>query len=170
MGARDPTECSSRIILISGKSGKWTVTALKSRLRSGFHDNPASHHPEPKWLASRSKARFRGFRPRSSAFRFSPPAEGIYDFPEPVRSLGPPSLWASLLVTSLPGRVFPGRCWPPGTDLRSPAACRSGESPAGPGSGGTRASSLLPSAGSSSAAVPRAETASGASPGGGGAG
>lgn len=42
----------------------------------------------------------------------------------------------------------------PGYWSRSPAAGRSGESPAGPGSGGGRGSFLLPSSGASSAAVP----------------
>lgn len=100
------------------------------------------------------RAGFRDSSARSSTSRFSlrrprPSASLRYDAqPRPSLPLDPPPRG----VTSWPsvsGSPLVSGYW-----LRSLAAGRSGESPAGPGSGGGRGSFWIPSAGASLAAVP----------------
>lgn len=140
---------------------------------TGFHDNPASCHSgadgvrnfRPVYFRVLAlsgggsplvlKAGFCGFcacsfasrsflrRPWASAFP-RPSAQ-----PRPGLPLGPPprdvTSWSSVSGSPLAPEYW----------FRSLAAGRSGESPAGPGSGGGRGSFLLPPAGASSAAVLR---------------
>lgn len=102
-------------------------------------------------------------------------ARGHRPFPGPARSRGLASLWARLLGTSLPGRVFPGRRWPRSTGfglLQPAGAARAQPGPA-PAAAAAPSCFLRPGRPRQQClgecGPPWAETASGASPGAGGA-
>lgn len=160
---------------------------------TGFHDNPASCHSgadgvrnfRPVYFRVLApsgggsplvlKAGFCGFCACSSASRSFLRRPGHRPFPGPARSRGLASLWARLLGTSLPGRVFPGRRWPRSTGfglLQPAGAARAQPGPA-PAAAAPPSCFLRPGRPRQQClgecGPPWAETASGASPGAGGA-